>query len=97
MGPAADWGALTAVHGGRVNFAAVAGNAVSVSGDSLTDYYGHQGAIENTQGGVKIVGQYYYSRRIPYYRIAKGDASGNVDPATVTNTSEYVACKIEHK
>ena len=96
VGPAADWGALTAVHSGRVNFAAVGGNVVSVDGESLNGYYGHQGAITGTQGGIKIVGNYYYSRRIPYYRIAKADATGNVDTATYTNTSEYVACKIEH-
>ena len=96
VGPAADWGALTAVHSGRVNFVAVAGNAATVQGDSLSDYYGHQGAIEGTQGGIKIVGQYYYSRRIPYYRAVKGEASGNIDASTNTPTSEYVACKIEH-
>ena len=96
VGPAADWGALTAVHGGKVSFVTVGGNAACVSGESLNEYYGHQGAIESTQGTVKIIGQYYYSRRIPYYRAPKNDASGNIDTSTVTNTSEYVACKIEH-
>ena len=97
VGPAADWGALTAAHNGRVSFVTVGGNAACVSGESLTDYYGHQGAIENTQGGVKIIGQYYYSRRIPYYRAPKSEAAGNIDTSTYTNTSEYVACKIEHQ
>ena len=96
VGPAADWGALTAVHGGKVGFVTVGGNAACVSGESLNEYYGHQGSIVGTQGQVKIVGQYYYSRRIPYYRAPKNDATGNVDASTVTNTSEYVACKIEH-
>ena len=94
VGPAADWGALTAAHGGRVSFVTVAGNATTVSGESLTDYFGHQGAIEGTQGGIKIVGQYYYSRKIPYYRATIAESAGTIDTATATNTSEYVACKL---
>ena len=92
VGPADDWGALYAVHNGRINFAAVAGNAESVPGDNISDYFGHQGAIQGTQGGIKIVGQYYYSRKIPYYRVVKGESgNGNFDTATLSKA--YVVCK----
>ena len=92
VGPADDWGALYAAHNGRINFAAVAGNAESVSGDSISEYFGHQGAIQGTQGGIKIVGQYYYSRKIPYYRVAKGESgNGNYDANTLSK--DYVVCK----
>jgi|GEM_PF-1917541 len=88
VGPADDWGALTAAHNGRVNFVTVAGNAHSVAGDELKEFYGHQGSIV----GGDVFGQYYYSRVIPYYRIAKGETgSGNFDTATLQK--DYVVCK----
>ena len=92
VGPADDWGALYAAHNGRINFATVGGSAESVAGDSIADYFGHQGAIATTQGNIKIIGQYYYSRKIPYYRVAKGEAgSGEFDTGTLQK--DYVACK----